>query len=166
MLTLLGKFRPLALLLLALVAGCSTVQRPPSLSQFGPNFAIIYFYRTHSSPGAVVGVDLKDNGIDIGTLQDGTYFVYHANPGEHVISATTETTSTENFNLQPGATYYIKAVVVPTQKIFQPSLNVVFDLEGEAAVQNLRRLGYQEYASRLRRASSKTFGVSWILLSS
>ena len=143
MVTLLGKFKPLGLLLLALVAACSTVQRS-SVSQPDANFAIVYFYRTDSSPGAVVGVDLKDNGIDIGTLQDGTYFVYHANPGEHVLSATTETTSTKNFNLQAGATYYIKADVVPTQKIFQPSLDVVFDLQGEAAVQNLSRLGYQE----------------------
>jgi Protein of unknown function (DUF2846) len=147
MVTLPGKFRQLALLLLALLAACSTAQvgqRSSSISQLGPSFATVYFYRTHNSPGAVVGVDLKDNGIDIGTLQDGTYLVYHANPGEHVLSATTETTSTKNFNLQPGATYYIKADVVPSQKIFQPSLNVVFDLQGEAAVQNLRRLGYKE----------------------
>jgi hypothetical protein len=147
MVTLLGKFRPLTLLLLALVPACSTVsvaQRSSSVSQPSASFAIVYFYRTHSSPGAVVGVDLKDNGIDIGTLQDGTYFIYHANPGEHVISATTETTSTENFNLQPGATYYIKATVDRIQEIYQPSLSVVFDLQGEAAVQNLSRLRYHE----------------------
>jgi Protein of unknown function (DUF2846) len=146
MVALPGKLRYLALLLLALLAACSTAQegqRSSSISELSP-YATVYFYRTPNSPGAVVGVDLKDNGIDIGTLQDGTYFVYHANPGEHVLSATTETTSTKNFNFQPGATYYIKADVVPSQKIFQPSLNTVFDLQGEAAVQNLKRLGYQE----------------------
>jgi hypothetical protein len=146
MVALPGKFRHLALLLLALLAACSTAQegrRSSAISELNP-YATVYFYRTRNSPGAVVGVDLKDNGIDIGTLQDGTYLVYHANPGEHVLSATTETTSTENFNFQPGATYYIRAGVVPSQKIFQPSLNVVFDLQGEAAVQNLTRLGYQE----------------------
>jgi hypothetical protein len=56
-----------------------------------------------------VGVDLKDNGIDVGTLQDGTYFVYQANPGVHSLTATTDTASTQNFTLQAGATYYIQA---------------------------------------------------------
>jgi hypothetical protein len=147
MVNFLGKFKPLALLLLAVIAACSTVpvaQRSSSVSQPSASSALVYFYRTHSSPGAVVGVDLQDNGIDIGTLEDGTYFVYHANPGEHVLSATTETTTTKNLNLQPGATYYIKATVVRIHEIFQPSLGVVFDLQGEAAVQNLRRLRYHE----------------------
>jgi hypothetical protein len=61
MVTLLGKFRPLVLLLLAVVAACGTVQVGQRSSSQPPNFATVYFYRTHSSPGAVVGVDLKDN---------------------------------------------------------------------------------------------------------
>jgi hypothetical protein len=65
--------------------------------------------------GAVVGVDFKDNGIDIGTLQDGTYSVYHANRGEHSLTATTDTASTQNFRLQAGATYYVQARVIPSQ---------------------------------------------------
>ena len=91
-----------------------------------------------------MGVDITDNGIDIGTLQNGTYFVYHANPGQHSFTATTDTASTQNFRLQSGATYYIKASVVPSQHLFQPSLGVVFDLQGQAAIQNLKRLHYHE----------------------
>src|SRR6476661_4143344 len=144
----LGKFHHLAgLMLLAILAACTpapTGQQSATLSGPSPNLATVCFYRTHSSPGAVVGVDLKDNGLDIGTLQDGTYFVYHANRGQHMIAATTETTSTQNFQLQAGATYYIKATVVPTGKLYQASLSVVFDLQGQAAIQNLRRLHYQE----------------------
>ncbi len=141
------KFRPLAIILLALIAACSSTQTGQQSSPAagpGPNLATVYFYRTHSSPGAAVGVDLKDNGLDIGTLQDGTYFIYHANPGQHLFAATTETTSTQNFKLQAGSTYYIKAVVVPKQHIFNPSLSVVFDLQGQSAVQNLQRLHYHE----------------------
>jgi hypothetical protein len=106
--------------------------------------ATVYFYRVDDSPGAVVGIDLTDNGIDIGTLQDGTDFVYHASPGVRSFTATTDTAATQNFTLQAGATYYIKAKVVPRQHLFQPSLNVVFHLQGEAAIQNLRRLHYNE----------------------
>jgi Protein of unknown function (DUF2846) len=147
MIKLLSKFRALTRFLLLLTTACSSVQtnqQPSAVSGPSPNLATVYFYRTHSSPGAVVGVDIKDNGLDIGTLQDGTYFVYHANPGQHVLAATTDTTSTQNLELQAGATYYIKAGVLPSQHLFQPLLSVVFDLQGQAAIQNLRRLHYHE----------------------
>ena len=117
---------------------------PSLVSASGPNVATVYLYRTHDSPGGAVGVDIKDNGIDIGTLQDGTYFIYHANPGQHVLVATTDTTSTQNLNLMAGATYYVKASVVSSQHLFHPSLGVVFDLQGHAAIQNLNRLYYHE----------------------
>jgi hypothetical protein len=39
---------------------------------------------------------------------------------------------------------YIKAGVLPSKHLFQPSLSVVFDLQGQAAIQNLRRLHYHE----------------------
>jgi Protein of unknown function (DUF2846) len=139
--------KPLLLLLLVLTSACSSVQigrqSAPVIGP-SPNLATVYFYRLHSSPGAVVGIDIKDNGIDIGTLQDGTYFVYHARPGQHVFTLTTDTVLTQNFKLQASATYYIKAGVVSSQHLFQPSLGVVFELQGQAAVQNLKRLPYHE----------------------
>jgi hypothetical protein len=91
-----------------------------------------------------VGVDIKDNGIDIGTLQNGTYFVYHTSPGQHALTATTDTASTQNFELQAGTIYYMEAGVVPREHLFQPSLSVMFDLQGQAAIQNLERLRYYE----------------------
>ena len=143
----LNRFKFLTLAPLALISACNSiqpVQQSPSVTGASPSQATVYFYRLHSSPGAVVGVDLKDNGIDIGTLQDGTYFVYHVNPGVHSLTATTDTASTQNFKLQAGATYYIKAIVVRKQESFQPSLSVVFDLQAQAAIPNLKRLDYHE----------------------
>jgi hypothetical protein len=139
--------KSLLLLLLVLTGACSSVEtgrESSSAARPSPNQATVYFYRLHSSPGAVVGIDIKDNGIDIGTLQDGTYFVYHAPPGQHAFTVTTDTVSTQNFKLQAGATYYIKAGVVSSQHLFQPSLGVVFELQGQAAVQNLKRLPFHE----------------------
>jgi hypothetical protein len=144
---LLCKLKPFTLLLLALIAGCSsgpTGQQPSSVPAPVSNLATVYFYRTQASLGAATGVDLKDNGLDIGTLQDGTYFVYHANPGQHVLTATTDSTATQNFKFQAGGTYYIKAAVMPRQHIFHPSLSVVFNLEGQSALQNLKHLHYHE----------------------
>lgn len=138
--------RSLTLLLLVLTAACNSVQTGSQYSAPVPSgqLATVFFYRTHDSPGGAVGVDIKDNGLDLGTLQDGTYFVYHANPGQHAFTVTTDTTATQNLNLQAGATYYIKAGVVSSQHLFHPSLSVVFDLQGQSAIQNLRRLHYQE----------------------
>src|SRR5258705_8033465 len=147
MITLLSKFGPVTLCLLVLITACSSVQtgqQSSAVSGPSPNLATVYFYRPHSSPGAAVGVDIKDNGIDIGTLQDGTYFVYHTNPGQHALAATTDTASTQNFKLQAGAIYYMEAGVVPSQHILRPSLSIVFDLQGRSAIQNLQLLSYNE----------------------
>jgi hypothetical protein len=56
----------------------------------------------------------------------------------------TDTASTQNFELQAGAIYYMEADVVPREHLFQPSLSVMFDLQGQAAIQNLERLRYYE----------------------
>ncbi len=146
MIKLLTKLRPLWLFLVVLTTACSsqTGQQPSAGSGSSSNLATVYFYRTQNSGGGGVGVDIKDNGLDIGTLQAATYFVYHTNPGQHLVIAATDSTSNQNFTFQAGATYYIEATVVSRQNLFQPSLSVVFDLQGQAAVQNLRRLKYHE----------------------
>ena len=148
MFTLLLKFTPLSRYLLIVLTACSSVQTGQLSSAVSGlssnNLATIYFYRANNSPGSAVGVDIKDNGIDIGTLQDGTYFVCHTNPGQHALTATTDTASTQNFELQAGAIYYMEAGVVPNQHLFQPSLSVVFDLQGQSALQNLQLLSYNE----------------------
>jgi hypothetical protein len=147
MVMLLRKHKPLTFLLLVLLTACNSVpvgQPSPYASAPTPNLATIYFYRTHNSLGGATGVDIKDNGIDIGTVQDGTYFVYHTSPGQHTLTATTDTTSSQKLNFQAGATYYVKAGVIPSQNLFHPSLSVEFDLQGQSAIQNLKRLHYHE----------------------
>jgi Protein of unknown function (DUF2846) len=147
MMDFLSQFRPLLLLALSLATACSSVETKKQLlssSLSSGDFATVYLYRAHDSPGGAVGIDIKDNGLEIGTLRDGTYFVYHAHPGDHLFIATTDTTSAQSLRLQPGATYYVEARVVRSQDLFQPSLTVVFDLQGQAAIQNLDRLRYHE----------------------
>jgi hypothetical protein len=121
-----------------------TGQQSSAVSSLSPNLAAVHFYRANNSPDAAVGIDVKDNGIDIGTLRDGTYSVCHTNPGQHAIIATTDTASTQNFELEAGAIYYMEAGAVSNQHLFQLSLSVVFDLQGESAIQNLQLLSYNE----------------------
>lgn len=141
----LTQIRYVTIFTLMLASACSSTRMSQQAAAVASsNVATVYFFRTHYSSGGAVGVDIKDNGIDIGTLQDGTYFIYHANPGQHVFTATTDTSSTQSFTFQAGATYYVKASVVRSQDLFQPSLAVVYYLQGQAAIQNLNRLNYQE----------------------
>jgi hypothetical protein len=146
MVTLLDKFKPVTLCLLILITACSSVQTgqqsSSTVSDANASLATVYFYRSPNSPGTAVGVDIKDNGIHVGTLRDGAYFAYHTSPGQRALTATTDTASTQNFTLPTGAIYYMEAGVLPSQHLFQPSLSVVFDLQGQAAIQSLERLRY------------------------
>jgi Protein of unknown function (DUF2846) len=134
------KFLPILLLL---VSGCAS---SPEATNPKPNnnFASVYFYRTHYAPGGAVNFDIQDNGLDIGALPDGTYFQYRANPGAHVFTLTTTSTTQQSVNLQGGATYYIKADTGKNPLHFKPSLQVVFELQGKTEIQNLKRLHYHE----------------------
>jgi hypothetical protein len=107
-------------------------------------FATVYFYRTHSSPGGAVPVDIEDNDIDVGTLPDGCFFVYHATPGVHTFTLTTDSTAQERLNLQAGDIYYVKAGVGDDPFRLRPSLEVMFELQGETDVQYLKQLRYHE----------------------
>jgi Protein of unknown function (DUF2846) len=134
------KFLPILLLLLS---GCAS---PPEATnpKSNPNFATVYFYRTHYAPGGAVTFDIQDNGLDIGALPDGSYFQYRANSGAHVFTLTTDSTVQQPVNLQAGATYYVKATTGKNPLRFKPSLQVVFELQGKTEIQNLKRLHYHE----------------------
>jgi len=134
------KFLPILLLLLSGCASSPETTNPKP----NPNFATVYFYRPHYAPGGAVTFDIQDNGLDIGSLPDGTYFQYRANPGARVFTLTTESTAQQRLNLQAGATYYIKADTGKNPLHFKPSLQVVYELQGKTEIQNLRRLHYHE----------------------
>jgi hypothetical protein len=133
------KFLPL---LLIFAAGCASAPESRS-STPGMSFATVYFYRP-SSPGGAAALDIKDNGIDIGALPDGSYFQYRANSGDHLFTLTSSSTAQQQMNLQPGATYYVKADVGRNPLEFHPSLQTVFELQGKTELKNLTRLDYGE----------------------
>src|SRR5258708_19538967 len=115
MFALLQKFSPLTICLLIILTACSSVQtgqqQSSAVSGLSSNLATVYFYRANNSPGSVVGVDLKDNGLDIGTLHDGTYFVWHTNPGRHALTSTTDPAPTQNFELHAVPISYMQPSV-------------------------------------------------------
>jgi hypothetical protein len=77
--TLLGLLLAAALL----GAGCAHgpvfggTEDPP------PDKALIYFYRTEAMTGAAMGYGIKRVETKLGTLRNGSYFHYPADPGVH-----------------------------------------------------------------------------------
>jgi Protein of unknown function (DUF2846) len=137
--------RLIPIILFTSLAGCaswqqtsSTIPAPTSRS------ALVFFYRPHDSSGAAVSVDIMDNGLRLGTLPEGSYFSYNANPGIHEFALTTNTTALQRLKLEAGATYYIKADVSKDPLQFRPSLAVAFELQGKSDIQQLERLRYYE----------------------
>jgi Protein of unknown function (DUF2846) len=137
--------RLIPIILFASLAGCASWQQTSSSTPTpNPESALVFFYRPHDSSGASVSVDIADNGLKVGTLPEGSYFAYNANPGIHEFTLTTETTALQRLKLEAGATYYIKADISKDPLQFRPSLAVAFELQGKTDIQQLQRLRYYE----------------------
>jgi uncharacterized protein DUF2846 len=137
--------RLIPIILLASLAGCASWQQTnSSVPAPNPGSALVFFYRPHDSSGAAVSVDIMDNGLKLGTLPEGSYFSYNANPGVHEFALATNTTALQRLKLEAGATYYIKAEVSKDPLQFRPSLAVAFELQGKSDIQLLQRLRYYE----------------------
>ncbi|HET9377529.1 MAG TPA: hypothetical protein VFO40_21320 [Chthoniobacterales bacterium] len=87
---------------------------------------------------------LMDNGLRLGTLPEGNYSSYNANPGIHEFALATNTTALQRLKLEAGATSYIKADVSKDPLQFRPSLAVAFELQGKSDIEQLQRLRYYE----------------------
>ena len=127
------------------VPGCALKPALPARkTPVPPNTALVYFNRPRSNVGATISMDVQDNAIDLGTLSNGTYFLYHANPGVHTFTLTTNTTAFQTLKLQGGMTYYVRVSIERVGMNYRPHLEVVFDLQGQSAIHNLQRLNYGE----------------------
>jgi hypothetical protein len=137
--------RLIPIILVAWLAGCASWQETgSSASARNAGSALVFFYRPHDSSGAAVSVDIMDNGLRLGTLPEGSYFSYNANPGIHEFALATNTTALQRLKLEAGATYYIKADVSKDPLQFRPSLAGAFELQGKSDIEQLQRLQYYE----------------------
>ncbi|HEV2366183.1 MAG TPA: DUF2846 domain-containing protein [Caulobacteraceae bacterium] len=71
----------------------------------------VVFFRPSSLRGAVIWFNVRENGVALGKLTNGAYFVQVADPGPHTYTAATENHNVLHLEVDPGETYYVKGSV-------------------------------------------------------
>lgn len=138
------------LILAALLIGSTgcALKPPPWIGsrkpQLPPETAWVYFFRPRSPVAAAVSADVQDNAINLGTLSNGTYFVYHAKPGSHSFMLITDSVANQSLRIRDGTTYYLRARIDQAGSHNPPHWAMVSPVEGQAAIRHLERLDYGE----------------------
>jgi hypothetical protein len=97
----------LALLLPACASGPKYTEVMSTLPSLTPTQGRIYFYRP-SALGAAVQPDIKLNGQKIGTAKPHGFYFIDRDPGDYVVSASTETEKRLTFTLEPRQERYVR----------------------------------------------------------
>lgn len=91
----------------------------------------VVFFRPGSMMGMALGCNVRENGVLIGGLGNGKYFIEAFEPGKHVFTTHSETTDTLNMEIESGETYYVKCGigmgVVAGRPNIAPSDKATFD---------------------------------------
>ncbi|HEY2661498.1 MAG TPA: DUF2846 domain-containing protein [Caulobacteraceae bacterium] len=70
--------------------------------------AQIVFFRPSSFIGMAVYFRIRENGVELGKLSNGAYFVQTVDPGKHTFTAATENKDTLTLEIDDGETYYVR----------------------------------------------------------
>lgn len=127
----------------SLLSSCASVQREtaptqPDRPQAGKGLVI--FYRERHFTGGGVSYKVLDNGVRIGGLPNGAYFIYQATPGLHKFTAATEATDEKPLTVVAGRTYYIRGEVQMGIFVGRPHLIIVDSQEALGALSELHRV--------------------------
>jgi hypothetical protein len=120
-----------AALLLAGCAGTKQFVPMPDLSKTieDPSKGRIYLFRP-SSFGGAVGMNVADGGNPIGSTGPGGFLCWEREPGDVVVSATSENTSRVSLPVRPGSIHYILQSIRMGIWIARTELEVVDEERG------------------------------------
>ena len=133
--------------LLIAMTGCALKPPPwagPWKAKAPPETALVIFFRPRSPIAAAVSADVQDNAVNLGTLTNGAYFVYHAKPGAHTVMLITDSVTSKSLRLRAGMTYYLRGYVGQAGPHYPPHLMLVSPLEGQSEIRHLQKLDYGE----------------------
>ena len=71
----------------------------------------VVFFRPFRLPGMAVWFNVRENGVGLGKLTNGAYFVQVADPGPHTYTAATENKNVLHLEIDDGETTYVRATV-------------------------------------------------------
>lgn len=109
-----------------------------------PSKGRIYVIRP-SSFGGAVGMNVADGGNPIGTTGPGRYLCWEREPGDVIVSATSENTSRVSVPVRAGSTYYILQYIRWGVWIARTELEVISE---EKAKEELQRCKPAEYTKQ------------------
>jgi pyruvate/2-oxoglutarate dehydrogenase complex dihydrolipoamide acyltransferase (E2) component len=93
--------------------------------------ATIVFFRPRKLMGAAVGFKVREAGVELGKLRNGTYFVLKVAPGRHQYVVHSETEDVLTLEAEAGETYYVQGSlgmgVVAGRPNLSPSDQATFD---------------------------------------
>ena len=69
------------------------------------------FFRPSGFQGAAVWFNVRENGVALGKLTNGAYFVHVVDPGPHTFTAATENHNVLKLEIDDGETYYVRGSV-------------------------------------------------------
>ena len=141
------RFYAVVLIVFALTA-CATPMNLPLTqhdTHYQPNMnsgkGFVYIYRERNFRGSARGIFILANGKRIGGLNNGTYFVYEAEPGDVVIAAENTLDINDSIkrklSIKPHEFYFIRGSFKEGAWDAMPYIEIVTNVEGEQAVQQL-----------------------------
>lgn len=93
--------------------------------------ATIVFFRPKKMMGAAVGFKVREAGVELGKLRNGSYFVLKVAPGKHQYVVHSETEDVLTLEAEAGETYYVQGTlgmgVVAGRPNLSPSDQATFD---------------------------------------
>ncbi len=73
--------------------------------------ALIVFFRPNRFVGWAIGFKVREEKAELGKLRNGTYFLYHAEPGTHAYTVHAENKDVTNMEVEEGETYFVMGEV-------------------------------------------------------
>lgn len=91
----------------------------------------IVFFRPKKMMGAAVGFKVREAGVELGKLRNGSFFVLKVAPGKHQYVVHSETEDVLTMEVEAGQTYYVQGTlgmgVVAGRPNLSPSDQATFD---------------------------------------
>jgi hypothetical protein len=108
---------------------------PPPAGQ-----GVVVFFRKKSLMGTGQWFNVRENGVALGKLANGAYFIQAAQPGIHTYTDTTEPEVKDRLRLQidPGETYFVEGTMTHGVVMGVADLNPSDRAAFEAASRDLK----------------------------
>jgi len=72
---------------------------------------LVVFFRKPAFQGSAVWFKVRENGVELGKITPGVYFVAVADPGEHTYTAATENKDSLKLQVDAGETYFVEGTI-------------------------------------------------------